>query len=454
MKKIYYLRIICLLLLFSTLFCALSLSASASSFEEALPDTSVAKNVYFANLETGKVLLNKNPDTKIAPASTVKILTALIAIEHFSENLEQTIQVSDKIPLRYDGAYMGLLHGDEISAIDLIYATVCGGYNDAAYALACAISGDVPEFMKLMNKKLAALGAKSSYYTNPAGTDEAGMYTTLSDTSKLVKLANQNETYMTVSSTSAHKISYRSGNKTETFTVNNRNALISGHYVAGYVNSYSNGIIAGMTNDAGYCVATKMKINDATYLCIIMGASATDSSIGSFELATSLIRYARTSLAMAKVMSAKEVICEIPIDFALSKSSAEKKKATVSARIDEDVFLFLPKSADLSTEITYKYYLYSDTLTAPIFSGERVGGVDFFYNGELVASTALIVSEDIAENEFLIKMENFKKAIFNRATIISAILFSALLCSYLVLENKLFRRRTKKAFKITNSRKL
>ena len=209
-----------------------------------------------------------------------------------------------------------------------------------------------------------------------------------------------------------------------------------------------------MTDEGGYCVATKATIGNASYLCIVMGAVKQGTKICSFEIANALIKYAKASLGFTKVMEKGALICEIPIDMALSKASTKETNPTVRACIAEDVVLFLPKDTDPQTEISYKYYLYSDSLTAPIASGERVGSVDFFYNGELIQTVPLILGEDAEANEFLLKMQKFKGAVFSRTTLISIVLFCIILAFYLSCEKKAMRRRAKKSFKITNSKKL
>lgn len=450
----YFFRVLCLLLVCAFLLSLAALGVGASSFEEGLPDLRMAKNVYFENIDTKTVIVAKDAHSKISPASTVKILTGLIAIEHFEKNPDEMLSVSDKIPTSYSGSYLGLLPGDEIRAIDLIYATVCGGYNDAAYALACAVSGTPAEFVKLMNKRLEALGAKDTFYTNPTGMDDEKMHTTLADTAKIAKAAAANETYMEVSSAVARKVSYISQNTVEEFTVNNRNSLISAHYAAGYTNLHASGLISGMTDAGGYCVATQVKIKDASYICIVMGGFKNEASIGSFEIANSLIQYAKTSLGFTKVMDKETKICEIPIEMTLSNSSSKEETVKIAACVKDDVLLFLPRGADLQNEVSYKYYLYSDTLTAPVLSGARVGGVDFFYKGELIATAPLVLSEDADANGFLLKMQSFKSAVFSRTALISLILFCALLPLYFTIEHKAKSRRSKKAFKITSSRRL
>ena len=454
MKKIYYLRLFCLLLALLSILSLFLPSISASAFDEGLPDVSIAKNVYFANLDTETVILNKSETKKIAPASTVKILTGLIAIEHYEKDINATITVSESITEHRGGAILGLMPGDEIKAIDLIYATVCGGYNDAAYALAYAISDSPTKFVKLMNEKLVDLGAKSSHYTNPSGMDEAGMYTTLSDTVKLVKYATKNELYMKISSAVAYKATLLCDGVSKSFTINNRNALISGYYAEGYTNLYASGLIAGMTDEGGYCAATRLDIGKSSYICIVMGADATEDTIGSYATVNALTSYARHTLGYTKVMSAGTKICDIPIEFALSEQSAKDKSGMLEVFVTDDVLLFLPQNANIEKEVSYKYYLYSDKLIAPVCSGDRVGSVDFYYNGELLATVPLVITKDVVANDFLISINTMRGAILSRITIFSLLLFICIFSIYTTQKNKASARRRKKTFNITSSRKL
>ncbi len=454
MKKIRYLRFICLLLVLLSLFYTTLPTASASSFDEGLPDTSMAKNVYLANLDTGTVILSKDTNSRIAPASTVKILTGLIAIEHFQKNINATVTVPSNISTHKEGSSMGLMPNDQISAIDLIYATVCGGYNDAAYALAYDVSGSPEAFVKLMNEKMRELGAKDTHYTNPSGMDDEGMYTTLSDTVKLVKAATNNELYMEISSAMAHKGSILRDGASISFTANNKNSLISGYYAMGYTNPSASGVIAGMTDNGGYCVATKLDIAKSSYICVVMGASATETTIGSYATVNALASHIRQSFSLIKVMNAKTRICKIPIEFALTEQKDKETSGTLDVTLAEDVYLLLPNTVDIENELSYKHYLYTDKLTAPVFAGDRVGSVDFYYNGKLIYTAPLVVSEDAVANKFLLGIEHFKDIIWSRTALISVFLFCVAFPLYLHFEKKSAKRRSKKILKISNSRKL
>ncbi len=442
MKSKVILRTVSLLLLFLLTLLA-PLPVSASSYTEGLPDISEAKTVYFENLESGRVIAKKDGGGAIAPASTVKLMTALIALEHFEGKEDTLIEISDDMLKETAGTSMELSHGDRLSAIDLIYATLCGGFNDAAYALAAVIGGSVSGFVTLMNRKAIELGAKNTIYANPTGYDAAAAATTLRDTITVAKAAMNNPRLMEISSSVSRKIVFM--NEREPFTVHNRNGLIGEHYFKGYSNPYASGMISGNTDMGGWCVVTKITINKANYLCVIMGATETNSVINSYKITNELTYFARTSLGFTTVMKKGTHICDVDIEFALSSSRA-KNQTTVSASLGEDATLFIPRNVS-DGEITKKYYLYEDILEAPVFEGDRIGSVDFYYNGELLKTVPLIIDEDIDENRLLIKLHKIKSAILSRTSAISFALFVLFTLAWFLAFDK--KKRRKAAKKVT-----
>lgn len=442
MKKLSLLRVICLLLSCIFLFSSLSLGVSASIFSEDLPSVTQAESVYFENIDTGRVILRKDTGERIAPASTVKIMTGLLAAEAFANKKDTLITVTPEMLSGAQGTSIGLKANDIISAEDLIYAAICGGYNDAAYALAVAVSGSAESFVQVMNKRAKSLEARDTLYTNPTGWDDEKMYTTLTDTVLIARAAIENEFYMTVSSAVAKKITIK--NTAAEITVNNRNALIASHFAQGYTNKYAQGLIAGMTDMGGHCVVTKAVIGQASYLCIVMGAAQDTDNIYSFAIADNLIHHARRNLGFVKVADKGDVICKIPTENSMLPANSEDGSFSASAVLTEDVMAYIPLRVETS-EVTYKYYLYSETLSAPLEAGKRVGTVDFYYNGEIIASAPLAISEDIPANEFLLFVEGVRDIITGRAFVISLLSFAILSSVYfLFFDRKLTKKRTKR----------
>jgi len=148
---------------------------------EAYPVVS-ARAVLAVDMNSGITLYEKNPDSQLLPASTTKIITALVAMDHYD---------SDEVLLVHDptvaGKKMGLVYGEQMKAKDLIYALLVYSANDAAEVLAQNYPEGRGAFVREMNKLAAELSLTNSYFTNPAGLDGGEHVSTARD---LIRVAN------------------------------------------------------------------------------------------------------------------------------------------------------------------------------------------------------------------------------------------------------------------------
>ena len=133
-----------------------------------------AEGVYIVDKNSFTPIFEKNSNKKLYPASTTKIITALVAYDIYDLNKAVTI---NKIP--EEGQMMGLVPGERISVEYLLYGTLIHSGNDAAYALANEYGHD--KFIELMNKKAQELQMKDTHFENPVGYDSAPQYTTSFD---------------------------------------------------------------------------------------------------------------------------------------------------------------------------------------------------------------------------------------------------------------------------------
>lgn len=403
------------------------------------PSLEYADSVYLYNTENNKVIVSKSTGGTVSPASTAKIATGLVAYELACDRLGELVTVTKEMLSGSKGTSMNLREGDVVSLCDLYYATVCGGYNDAAYALAYASAGSIGEFVHLMNEKARSLGCTETNYTNPTGYDDPAMYTTLGDVVKLSLAAMENEFYVTVSSASNYTL--QNGGGTEKSVIYNRNALISTYYAQGFYNKNARGLIAGMTDAGGYCVVSFAENAGLTYLCIVMGAREHDGVIGSFDIANKLIGYAVSYCGYLKVLDAGTKVCEVPVSLAVGDSSEDGVRM-LRAVVSEDVSLFLPYDSDSADTLEIKYYLYESPLRATVVQGEVIGGADFYIDGKYVASAPLCAGETVRANGFLKFMDSFKNFLTGRFFIISVSAFVILFGIYYYFTELKFRRRT------------
>ena len=174
-----------------------------------LEDTteSVAEGAGLFRLNEKEAVYKKNIYERLYPASTTKILTALIALEE--SNLDDVVTVSANAANQAsDSSVCGLKEGDQISMRDLLYGLMMRSGNDAAIAIAEHISGSSEEFAVLMNAKAQSLGATNSHFVTPNGLHDEDHYTTVYDMYLIMNAAVQNETFVEILHTARYTSNY------------------------------------------------------------------------------------------------------------------------------------------------------------------------------------------------------------------------------------------------------
>ncbi|MBB3113480.1 D-alanyl-D-alanine carboxypeptidase (penicillin-binding protein 5/6) [Paenibacillus phyllosphaerae] len=230
------------------------------------------------NEQTGEVLYGKNEHERLYPASTTKLLTALIALEQADP--DAWITVGEEARLRTAGeSSAGLQEGDKLQLRDLIAAMLLPSGNDAARTVARYIAqqeegrGLTPEesievFAQLMNERAKALGATESHFVNPHGLHDPNHYTTASDLALIARKARQNLLLCQLVGESEYMAS--DSGVEQTFV--NRNKLLqpgSGYYFDG-----ANGMKTGYTSEAGYCLVASAKRSGTGYIAIVLKSSS------------------------------------------------------------------------------------------------------------------------------------------------------------------------------------
>ena len=211
MKKIFFALFIVFLILPANKAKATTHPPSISSESAVLIDAT-----------TGKVLYDKNMKEPLAPASTTKIMTALLTIEKCK--LDEQVTVG-KNPPNAEGTAIGLKEGEIISVKDLLYGLLLESANDCAEALAEHISGSIDGFAKLMNEKAKQLGCENTNFVNPSGLYEKDHLTTAYDLSLILREVSKLSVYLEISKEPFYKIQ-PTNKSNEVRWVNNKNNLI------------------------------------------------------------------------------------------------------------------------------------------------------------------------------------------------------------------------------------
>ncbi len=150
-----------------------------------------AQSVVVVDLDSDIYLYEKNPDNPMLPASLTKLITALVALDHFP--LDQRLVFSGRY---VEGQKMGLVKGESLTVEDALRALLVYSANDAAYLLAENYPGGVGAFVSAMNEKVLSLGANSTHFENPTGFDGGSHKTTALDLVKISKICLKNEKLM------------------------------------------------------------------------------------------------------------------------------------------------------------------------------------------------------------------------------------------------------------------
>ena len=153
-----------------------------------------SENALLIDLESNTVLVQKNADARIYPASMTKVMTVLVAAEHI-ENWDETFTMTQSIidPLFLaDASMAGFVHGEEVSMMELLYGAVLPSGAEATEALAIVTAGSEEAFAALMNEKAQELGLQDTHFVDASGLHDENHYTTLSDMAIIMQAALDN----------------------------------------------------------------------------------------------------------------------------------------------------------------------------------------------------------------------------------------------------------------------
>ena len=194
------------LIIFAIILCSTfssTLAATLAEKTDELEKNLSSEAVLLMEASTGKVVYEKNGYEKKYPASTTKIMTAILAIEHC--NLNETATASEfainSVPSGYSTANIQI--GETLSVKDLLYALMLQSANESAVILAEHVSGSQEAFANLMNEKAKELGCKNTHFINPNGIHNENHYTTAYDLALITQYAMKNQTFREIVKTTS-----------------------------------------------------------------------------------------------------------------------------------------------------------------------------------------------------------------------------------------------------------
>ncbi len=222
-----------------------------------IPFTS-ARNIFIIDRDSKMVLYSKNADMHVYPASTTKMMTALVTLERYP--LDRVITVTRAYPI---GENIGFQPGEKITVEHLLYALLVQSGNDAGEILAENFAGGRAAFVEAMNKKAAEIHLDNTHFANPTGIDEEGHYSTAVDLARLGDVALRNPEFTKIVGTQNAVVS--SVDYSVSHVLSNINELLG--QVAGVT-----GIKTGYTEGAGQSLVTLVSRNNHPVISVVLGS--------------------------------------------------------------------------------------------------------------------------------------------------------------------------------------
>ena len=338
-------------------------------------------------VSTGRILYEKNSTKQLYPASTTKIMTAILVIENC--NLSDTVTVTQSALNNIPSGYVtcNLQVGEQLTVEDLLYALMIPSANDAAYVLAEHVSGSVENFSTLMNAKALELGCKSTHFVNPNGIHEDSHYSTAYDLYLIGNYAMKNETFKKIVATTEYTLP-----ATEKYPVADRylkttNELLN-EKSSNYYYKYAVGIKTGYTSKAGNCLVAQSSRDGLEFISVVLNGGTTSNGLNSrYVDSKKLFNYGYDNFTLTKIIEENTVVDTIEIE------NGTKETKNLDLIIDKSITVINNKSLNVDTVIPE--IKLNENLEAPITAGTKLGTIkykvdDIEYSANLLAKNEVL----------------------------------------------------------------
>ena len=244
---------------------SLLLAVPGAAAETIDPETLTSRSCVLMDALTGEILFEKDADARRYPASTTKIMTLLLAIQNSApDQMVKIPQSASQIPL--DSTRVPVYPGEVMPMEDLWYGLILKSGNDAANAIAEAVSGSVSAFVDAMNAQAKRLGMTGTHFANPHGYTNAQHYTTARDMALLTRFALKSDQFREIAF--ALEYAMQPTSLRDELVIRRDYAILD--YKSMYYYRYARGIKTGYTSSAGQCYVGAAVKDGRELICVIL----------------------------------------------------------------------------------------------------------------------------------------------------------------------------------------
>lgn len=373
--------------------------------DELKPEQIVARSYVLARRVSGQplyVLRERNMDMLMYPASTTKILTALIALEFIESagfSLDEKITISEtarNIP--GDASSVPFSQGEEVSLRDLLYGMLLKSGNEAANALAEFVAGDIDSFVGMMNDTLSMLGCTHTNFTNPHGYHDLMHQTTAMDLTRIMDAALQNETFREIIATPTYSLSPTNVNPARQITNINLHILPDNERYY----QYSIGGKTGYHSDSGYVLVEAAEKDGIELIAVAMYS-------GEYSRWPDISRLFQFGFSEYHSVTAEEIYNKDPLTiqisgFSLNDSDIGALTLSLRARADTQIVRYIDVETVINEIMSdysgYTSIEYTVDHRAPITQGQVMGTITFYArDGASSATYDLIADRSITRRD-------------------------------------------------------
>ncbi|MCL2828716.1 MAG: D-alanyl-D-alanine carboxypeptidase [Oscillospiraceae bacterium] len=395
MKKQFFLVVLALFLLIS----ALAPPVLADPLDEPRPSNGPehhALAVILADAKTGEILYAQNPNQRIHPASTTKIITALLAVEALARGdvaIGDTLVTTETAlaDMIATGMNIGLEVGEEMSFQALLYAAMLVSANDATNVIAEHLGGSIDGFVEMMNERAAQIGAEDTNFTNPHGLTADNHYTTAYDMFLISRAAMNNPRFVELLDAPERPFAATNLRGAGIFSSTNLMTV----YGSAYYYPGAFGIKTGFTLAAGFCLVSTATRDDVALMAVVMGVSQGEdydgATINHFTETARIYDWAFDTFTYQELRYAGQRVASVPVSMAEGADS-------VYLRTEEAITALMPVSfslADLSYDIVIHNEVAGYELVAPITQGRLLGEITLFYGDRSFGPFTLYAASNI-----------------------------------------------------------
>ena len=370
---------------------------STTTPENLYDEQIVASSFILMERESGEILRSRNADTLMYPASTTKILTALIALQ-FCDDLDATLVVSETAnALPEDASVVPFKTGETITLRDALYGMLLRSGNEAANAVAEFVSGDINSFVALMNQTAQNIGCTSTNFVNPSGLHNEVHYTTAYDLALMMDAALDNETFRSIIASTSYTLSSTDMNPSREITNSDFHILPENDYYY----RYSIGGKTGFTNEAGYCLVEAAEKNGVELIAVILYS-------GKYSRWPDTSRLFEYGFTKYKSITPEEIYNANPTELQLSGfDTSDENLGKVELRIEavdptRSVSITGPVAEVDAIAADYAAYTNITWLSearAPVEAGQVLGVLTFYPSDEEPAKYNLIATRSVKARE-------------------------------------------------------